>query len=78
MMPHHVLPSKSDPEARGRLRVCLDLACVAGVAGTGQVGHGLSFCSSEPGGGRGAKGAGVARLADGSGAQIWLRHHRRA
>jgi len=78
MPPHRVLPSKSDPEARGRLRVFPDLACVAGVAGTGQAGRGLSFGSSEPSGGGGAKGAGAARLADGSGAQIWLRHRCRA
>lgn len=64
MPPHRVLPSKSDPEARGRLRVFPDLACVAGVAGTGQAGRGLSFGSSEPSGGGGAKGAGAARLAD--------------
>ena len=70
MPPHHVLHSKSDLEARGRFRVFPDLACIAGVAGTGQAGHGLSFGSSEPSGGGGAKGAGAARLADGSGAQI--------
>jgi len=78
MPPHRVLPSKSDPEARGRLRVFPDLACVTGVAGTGQAGRGLSFGGSEPSGGGGAKGAGAARLADGSGAQIWLRRRRRA
>ena len=78
MPPHRVLPSKSDPEARGRLRVFPDLAYVAGVAGTGQAGCGLSFGKPEPSGGGGAKGAGAARLADGSGAQIWLRRRRRA
>ncbi|KAG2569291.1 hypothetical protein PVAP13_7NG380350 [Panicum virgatum] len=78
MPPHHVLHSKSDPEARGRLRVFPDLACIAGVTGTGQAGRRLSFGSSEPSGGGGAKGAGAARLADGSGVQIWLRRRRRA
>ena len=76
MLLHRVLPSKSDPEARGRLRVFPDLACVASVASTGQAGRGLSFGRPEPSGGGGAKGAGAARLANGSGAQIWLRRRR--